>query len=127
MDQRLSAADAAVVCDATLLSLLDGWATAEYGSDNVLAMPILAAAAQGRAAVECARTARLNERRAAVATSVNDLVLREAASPAEGHSGVLAEASAADRSPVISTSEKSLNGPAEPDTTSAEPLLSAAD
>jgi transposase len=58
-------------------------------------------------------------------TLVNDLALREAAGP-EGHSGATTKSGAADRSPLISTSEKSLTGPAEPDATPAEPLLSAA-
>jgi transposase len=58
-------------------------------------------------------------------TLVHDLELREVAGP-EGHSGATTKSGAADRSPLISTSEKSLTGPAEPDATPAEPLLSAA-
>jgi transposase len=58
-------------------------------------------------------------------TLAHDLALREAAGP-EGHSGATTKSGAADRSPLISTSEKSLAGPAEPDATPAEPLLSAA-
>jgi transposase len=58
-------------------------------------------------------------------TLVNDVALREAAGP-EGHSGATTKSGAADRSPLISTSEKSLTGPAEPDATPTSPLLSAA-
>jgi transposase len=56
---------------------------------------------------------------------VDDQQRREAAGP-EGHSGAATKSSAADRSPLISTSDKSLTGPAEPDATPAEPALSAA-
>ena len=49
-------------------------------------------------------------------TLVDDLARSEAAGP-EGHSGAATKSSAADRSPLISTSDKSLSGPAEPDVT----------
>ena len=56
---------------------------------------------------------------------VDDQQRREAAGP-EGPSGAATKSSAADRSPLISTSDKSLTGPANPDATPAEPALSAA-
>jgi transposase len=47
---------------------------------------------------------------------VDDQARRQAAGPA-GHSGATAKSSAADRSPMISTSDKSLTGPASTDST----------
>ena len=55
---------------------------------------------------------------------VEDQKRRQAASPG-GHSGAATKSSAADRSPLISTSDKSLPGPAEPDATPDKTLLSA--
>ncbi len=56
---------------------------------------------------------------------VDDQQRRQAAGP-EGHSGAATKSCAADRSPMISTSDKSLTGPAAADATPAEPALSAA-
>ena len=58
-------------------------------------------------------------------TLVEDQQRRPAAGPA-GHSGASTRSSAADRSPLISTSEKSLTGPAASDGTPDPELLSAA-
>jgi len=49
-------------------------------------------------------------------TLVEERAAREAAGP-EGHSGAATKSSAADRSPLISTSDKSLSGPANADAT----------
>ncbi len=43
-----------------------------------------------------------------------------------GHSGAATKSSAADRSPMASTSDKSLPGPAEPDAT-PQPVLATAE
>ena len=55
---------------------------------------------------------------------VDDQRRREAASPG-GHLGAATKSSAADRSPLISTSDTSLPGPASPDATPETTPLSA--
>ena len=72
LERRLSAADAAVVCDATLLALLEGWDQPTDTIEDRLSLSSLAAAGRRRAAVECERLTRLKERRSA-ATRIIDL------------------------------------------------------
>ncbi len=58
-------------------------------------------------------------------TLVNDHEASQAAGP-EGQSGASTTSCATDRTPMVSTSQKPLSGPAEADATPAEPALSAA-
>jgi transposase len=81
----------------------------------------LAAGKGKRGAMRCLKR-RLSD--AVFRALIHDLQAAEVAGPG-GHSGATAKSSAADRSPMISTSDKSLPEPAEPDATPPRALAPA--
>ena len=69
-ERQLSTAHAAVVCDASLLFLLDGWERTPYDVEDALSRTALLIEIRRRAGVECERMRRLSERRSLTGSGI---------------------------------------------------------